>query len=336
MVPGQAVELNSIRQTRIRNLKTHSPTQFNPVPISPAPANELPEIGGASATQLPVNGSQLEDSLDRPNRFGASGLNPLVEAPEVESSGKNVFLDSPLSGANQDEAPANYLPESPGGQFSSVTQDASVDERGDPGGLRPGSLPADNSSVRGETFDPDRIGSMVVPDKYELVEAEVDETPASGTVPEKVDSLPPKFQNLQEAGELEWVVADENSTYWSIAQQSYGDGNLMRALCRFNIRRYQGKVDLEPGDRVAIPARKLLEQFTDEQVPDSPVFDGASDSATREYQTKDGETIFSIAAEQLGQASRYTEVWELNSARLPRGSSIQTKLPSGTRLLLPK
>ena len=56
----------------------------------------------------------------------------------------------------------------------------------------------------------------------------------------------------------------------------------------------------------------------------------------RMYLTTAGDTLFSIAAETLGQASRFVELLELNRAILPPGAGSSTRLPAGLPLHLPE
>ena len=58
--------------------------------------------------------------------------------------------------------------------------------------------------------------------------------------------------------------------------------------------------------------------------------------ATVEYEVQNGESLFDIARQQLGQASRYLEILELNLSSLPETTSHMTPLPAGLVLQLPK
>jgi hypothetical protein len=54
-----------------------------------------------------------------------------------------------------------------------------------------------------------------------------------------------------------------------------------------------------------------------------------------EYTTRSGDTLFDIARDQLGQASRYLELLQRNADRLPSDTGHATRLPEGIKLLLP-
>lgn len=129
---------------------------------------------------------------------------------------------------------------------------------------------------------------------------------------------------------------------WKIALREYGDGRVYRALAAFN------QFDrLPPGTRIVgsellLPdVQTLREQFgallpQDLLSRDADVPAGSETSDSHEHVTADGETLFSIARDRLGQASRYLEILELNQPALPEETTAGSKLPAGIRLALPK
>ena len=56
----------------------------------------------------------------------------------------------------------------------------------------------------------------------------------------------------------------------------------------------------------------------------------------RFYETKAKDTLFGVAQRELGQASRYVDLLELNRFRIPADSDHQTLLPTGIQLLMPQ
>jgi len=64
-----------------------------------------------------------------------------------------------------------------------------------------------------------------------------------------------------------------------------------------------------------------------------PLDDGLDE---RFYRTEDGDTLFEIARQRLGQASRYLEIYELNRFRIPEAANHLTPLGGGIELLLPQ
>ena len=60
-----------------------------------------------------------------------------------------------------------------------------------------------------------------------------------------------------------------------------------------------------------------------------------SDLDKRFYETRAGDTLFGIARQQLGQASRYVDLMKLNEFRLESNMTHETELSPGIKLLLP-
>ena len=95
------------------------------------------------------------------------------------------------------------------------------------------------------------------------------------------------------------------------------------------------------------PADVLKEKFPDDCPPedsDNVLRNGRQGTAralsSRIYVTKEGDTLFGIARDRLGQAYRYLEIIEKNKAWLTAeavGEEVSdlTRLPAGIRLVLP-
>ena len=208
----------------------------------------------------------------------------------------------------------------------------------------------------GGGFDPAKLEQMRAPREFELSgvggsaeNALPNAAPETGRANEHSadhSSSTQREQDESDAGEsnysdkaMQWVIADRKTSYWTLAQQYYGNGNLFRELHAFNFEQF-GLREIAPGARVAIPPRRQLESpGTSEQITANGAVAGSGEqdggARYRIYTTVRGETLFSIAAERLGQAARYTEIWELNRGALPEGVTQQTRLPSGIRIRLP-
>jgi hypothetical protein len=150
-----------------------------------------------------------------------------------------------------------------------------------------------------------------------------------------------------------WKVKKGDS-YWSIAQSQYGDGRFFRALYEQNRRVVPGFEDLSEGVELEIPSEaELIRDFPDfcpadavhrndpwRETPDD-MMEGLTDSCEsdldqRLYETRPGDTLFEVARRQLGQASRYTELIDLNRFRIDENATHETELPVGIELLLPE
>jgi nucleoid-associated protein YgaU len=118
-----------------------------------------------------------------------------------------------------------------------------------------------------------------------------------------------------------YVVAPDDS-FWSISEKAYGSGSYYRALFQYNRDRYPNADDVRPGSVLDIPPLDVLKR----QFPE--LTSGADDSqaggnaapagppqaaaTAATYVVQEGDTLFEIARRQLGKASRWTELYELN------------------------
>ena len=136
----------------------------------------------------------------------------------------------------------------------------------------------------------------------------------------------------------------------------YGDGRFFRALHEHNLDRITSADRLEPNSVIVIPEIDVLINRYPELCPadklsaisDSSDDDGNNKVAKMDYDlyeksmdarfhiTQRGDTLFDVARQRLGQASRYLEIFELNRFRIPQHANHLTPLRPGLRLLLPE
>ncbi|MDG2186054.1 MAG: LysM peptidoglycan-binding domain-containing protein [Mariniblastus sp.] len=139
-------------------------------------------------------------------------------------------------------------------------------------------------------------------------------------------------------GEFEKHVVQAGETYWSIAQMYFQDGRLFRALFEHNRPRNAKFEDLPTGSHVEIPTSDHLIKHYPNHVPSDLKRHDASPHRSQPgdwYVTKQGETLFEIAKEKYGQASRYLDILDSNRDKLPVKVQHMTRLQSGLRLFLP-
>ncbi len=166
-----------------------------------------------------------------------------------------------------------------------------------------------------------------------------------------------------EESETRTVPFGEDDSWWTIAERHYGDGRLFRALFAYNEAEKSAEGNavsppLQPGSNeapvrfVRIPELSQLITRVPDEVPADLRFQSpatsltvatnrgsqreASDLTATTYQTRRGDTLFDIARRQLGQASRYVELYELNRDRLPATCTHLSSLPDGIELELPR
>ncbi|QEG21450.1 LysM peptidoglycan-binding domain-containing protein [Mariniblastus fucicola] len=150
-----------------------------------------------------------------------------------------------------------------------------------------------------------------------------------------------------------WTVKKGDS-FWSIAQTHYGDGRFFRALYKQNRELVPGFENLTEGVELVLPSiDDLCQRYpydcpsdavhkndpwraTPDKLMDNLVNECDDDLDRRLYETKTKDTLFKIARRQLGQASRYAELIELNRFRIGQDVTHETELPPGIQLLLPE
>lgn len=130
-----------------------------------------------------------------------------------------------------------------------------------------------------------------------------------------------------------YVVAPGDNLF-EISRKVYGDGSYYRALFAYNSDRYPHAEDIRSGTVLDIPPAEYLKQRYPELIGGAS--EGALGRATvvsgSSYTVREGDTLFDIARKQLGQASRWTELYELNRAAL--GENLENLRP-GVTLRLP-
>jgi len=134
-----------------------------------------------------------------------------------------------------------------------------------------------------------------------------------------------------------------NDSFWTISQKVYGTGSYFKAVQRHNRKPGANADGLEIGERILVPPVEELEHKYPQLCPKrrAPAQHGgqmhpASTSGHgyggRVYVVEEGDTLFDIARYELGKASRWAEIYDLNRAQL--GSDYNYVAP-GTKLVLP-
>ena len=162
-----------------------------------------------------------------------------------------------------------------------------------------------------------------------------------------IATAPTNFGNVAPASAVAPVVSGRDQPYvvapgdnlFEISRKVYGDGSYYRALFAYNSDRYRHAEDIRSGNVLDVPPAEYLKQRYPELIG------GASDgsagtaplgrtmaAAGSSYTVREGDTLFDIARKQLGQASRWTELYELNRAAL--GEHLENLRP-GVTLRLP-
>ena len=134
-----------------------------------------------------------------------------------------------------------------------------------------------------------------------------------------------------------------NDSYWIISQRLYGSGSYFKALAEHNRDKVPYENRLEVGEVISAPGIDELEKTYPGLCPKpsrrETVRGRASAVSTRSpygggrtYVVQEGDTLFDIARYELGKASRWVEIHELNRNLL--GNDFDYLTP-GIELALP-
>ncbi|MFE5561826.1 LysM peptidoglycan-binding domain-containing protein [Streptomyces sp. NPDC056544] len=126
---------------------------------------------------------------------------------------------------------------------------------------------------------------------------------------------------------------------WSIAEQTLGDGQRWEEIAALNEGRtmtdgsvFRTEHPIQPGWLLTLPDTAGM--------PAQGTATGPGGGTGIEYSVREGDSLTSIAADQLGNANRYTEIFELNRGKaLPDGAGTFTNpdlIHPGQRLTLPR
>ena len=134
----------------------------------------------------------------------------------------------------------------------------------------------------------------------------------SGTPP---TAAAPRTGHVEDTGRHHVVRAGDD--LWSLAERYYGDGRDWRKIAAANPKVLTGGPDrLQIGWRLKIP----------------DLDDETADKAGQVITVRPGDTLSSIAERELGEASRWTDIYRANRGRL----SDPDELSVGVRLVLPR
>jgi nucleoid-associated protein YgaU len=136
-----------------------------------------------------------------------------------------------------------------------------------------------------------------------------------------------------------------NDSLWSISEKVYGNGRYFKAIYEHNRGKLPSSDRLTVGTVIAVPPASLLEENYPALCPKQrksvmvqPRHLQTSAPRSRAssgdvYVVEEGDTLFDIARYELGKASRWAEIYELNREAL--GEDFDYLQP-GTQLRLPQ
>jgi nucleoid-associated protein YgaU len=138
-------------------------------------------------------------------------------------------------------------------------------------------------------------------------------------------------------------VIQPNDSYWTISEQLYGTGAYFQALAEHNRKKVRDENRLRAGDLIATPTVAELEKSFPSLCPKPAHRESAKRNLNmvstparmggKVYTVQEGDTLFDIARFELGKASRWAEIYEMNRDLL--GSDFDHLTP-GMQLALPQ
>lgn len=144
-------------------------------------------------------------------------------------------------------------------------------------------------------------------------------------------------RRLADAADDEVYRVEANDNFWLISQKVYGTGAYFKALQEHNRGRSREAAPLHAGDEISTPPLDVLRDSYPDLCPKPRSTSAAGRASPRNrsdglYTVAEGDTLFDIARHELGKASRWLEIYELNRDQL--GDDF-TRLAPGAQLALP-
>ena len=153
--------------------------------------------------------------------------------------------------------------------------------------------------------------------------------------------LPRATENFSSAGGTYKIQPNDN--YWVISEKVYGSGAYFNALAEINRSKVAERDKLRVGDMISTPTIAQLEHSYPQLCPkpshrdtvrsrSSLVSTHSPYTGGRTYEVQEGDTLFDIARHELGKASRWSEIYDLNREALGKDFDYLTP---GMQLILP-
>ncbi|HEV3338960.1 MAG TPA: LysM peptidoglycan-binding domain-containing protein [Pirellulales bacterium] len=267
---------------------------------------------GAELTDVAVDQRGDEDARDLSIDRSAEGL---ADRSQDQRAAENAFDDPPESENGGEELVAKEPEARPvaGDRYSKRRYEAEPER---------------------DRLDRDRFAQDAAPEPEQMA----DEDAATN---EPAHEAPRPFQQRPETDSY---VVEPNDNFWRISQKIYGTGAYFKALEEHNRRQFGERRLINVGDVISVPPLTALrEKYADlcpkprNAPPDRETLLTSSPArgsrGTRTYTVAEGDTLFDIARHELGKASRWAEIYQLNREQLGEDFNY---LSPGMQLALPE
>jgi nucleoid-associated protein YgaU len=302
-------------------------------PVGP---HELRDAGRANPLVIQVSGDSLDGSprqLDGrvpERRVDATSAEPRRpdnwiggQRPELADANRPDYHGPrPAEARNEMNGAATYPPRDP-----RYAYDAGA------------SVPAFDNSQPGYPGPAAGYGRVDMPRRDET--ARPDGMPRSDQFTHRDEFPRPLAENpLRNDGKYE---VQPNDSFWTISQRVYGSGAYFRALAEVNRSKVARPDRLQPGLVISTPPITQLERDYADFCPRpnrrEAIRNRAAGAATlaaysgeRIYVVQEGDTLTSIARNELGKVSRWAEIYQLNREALGKDYDYLTP---GMKLAMP-
>jgi nucleoid-associated protein YgaU len=267
--------------------------------------------GGVSFSDAdPADESDDTDAADAADELGAPAFSMQHRPDRFAGDEQDPADDSDGPGAVEQEEPGVTLAPVPAG-----------DDEG----------PAVANDRRRRRFDDDQP----VTRKSSLDADETGEEADSGS--DEYEVGPRRLRQPQDDS----YTVEPNDNFWRISQKVYGTGAYFKALEEHNRRQFGDRPLINVGDVVSTPPVSVLQQNYPELSPKERSVSAERRNTAlistptrggRTYTVSEGDTLFDIARQELGKASRWAEIYELNRDQLGEDFNY---LSPGMQLVMP-
>ena len=289
-----------------------------------------PNLPGVNKAASPSPDSPKPDST---NGMASKEFQPAPPSKEQTASEQSNPRLSDFVGLKNN---SNALRPEPKNQFKPAQNLAQQAQKPSP--PRPKSTPGLKNLLVAPVLDPSR--PIADHGNDTVLAKRLPRLQANKKLPAEKNQTKEQFRESQLSQREYATKAGDN--FWSIAQSVYGDGKYFRALYKYNEPHVPEFDSLEPGTIIGTPPLEDLAKLWPDLCPSTEAVRVAKkqDTSVSEngwiYITRSGDTVFDIARQRLGQASRYSEILNLNQTGLGQEVSHLTPLKEGVRIVMPE
>jgi len=290
-----------------------------------------------------------------PDRYGAGTHEPAADDdsrhPRQDAAGERDPFSHPHEDAPPEtpSAPAEHPQLSPGPDAREIPHDDPLRSSGIPhraatvlaAAQEPVPVAAGDDGGGARNEEPPRRRDLDDGNAAAQPQARIeDAAPAQREFPPLTGRLPEARPAT--AAENGVYTVQPNDNYWIISEKVYGTGGYFKAIHQQNRNKFPQADRLQVGDKILVPPVAQLEQDYPDLCPKRrhvrPPRSATIPASARQrvggkiYVVQEGDTLFDIARFQLGKATRWAEIYDLNRESL--GDDFDFLQP-GTELTLP-